>query len=298
MRDFEKITALIGNFAERRYLCGVIPVAAGNGNIDGSLSKGGRCHANPERRATIFSMNYIFDTALACRYGVDEAIMLQNIIFWVAKNKANGAEEHDGRVWTYNSATAFAKLFPFWSAGQIRRILKSLVEQGAVVTGDYNEDRRNRSLWYALSDDLSYLADAISENGNCISRNQQMQLPETRNEYTNIKANIKEDTLFSLRSKSVKRTSEKLCLFVDSKFYDPQVFAAEFSAPEFAGIDLGFYFYQIRDWSSAGGKKKHDWIATARNWIRSDIQSGKVKRLSNGEDIIREYMEDSKQWKI
>lgn len=224
--------------------------------------------------------------------------MLQNIIFWIAKNKANGAEEHDGRVWTYNSAAAFAKLFPFWSAGQVRRILKSLVEQGAVVTGDYNEDRRNRSLWYALSDDLSYLADAISENGNCISRNQQMQFSETRNEYTNIKANIKEDSLLSLRSKSVKRTNEKLCLFVDSKFYDPQAFAAEFSDPEFAGIDIGFYFYQIRDWSSAGSKKKHDWIATARNWIRSDIQAGKVKRLSNGKDIIREYMEDSKQWKI
>ena len=33
------------------------------------------------------------------------------------------------------------------------------------------------------------------------------------------------------------------------------------------------------DWSNSGGNKKRDWIATTRNWIRSDAEKGKVHRL-------------------
>ena len=58
-------------------------------------------------------MTYSFDIEIAQEIGVDEAIMLQNIIFWLVKNKANGTNHYDGRYWTYNSHKALESFFLF-----------------------------------------------------------------------------------------------------------------------------------------------------------------------------------------
>ena len=49
-------------------------------------------------------MNYSFNTQHAVQYGLDEAVMLHNLLFWLARNRANGSNINDGKVWTYNSA--------------------------------------------------------------------------------------------------------------------------------------------------------------------------------------------------
>jgi len=43
-------------------------------------------------------INYSFNIAVAKEYGVNEAIMVNNIVYWVIKNKANGKNCHDGRT--------------------------------------------------------------------------------------------------------------------------------------------------------------------------------------------------------
>jgi len=68
------------------------------------------------------------------------------------KPRANGRNFHDGRYWTYNSKKALARLFPFWTERQLDRIIASCKEQGAVLTGNYNQDGRDRTIWYAVSD--------------------------------------------------------------------------------------------------------------------------------------------------
>ena len=52
-------------------------------------------------------MNYIFDVEVAREYGVNEAIFISNLQFWIAKNKANGIHYHGNRTWTYNSNKAY-----------------------------------------------------------------------------------------------------------------------------------------------------------------------------------------------
>lgn len=42
-------------------------------------------------------MQHYFDVRVAVEYGVTEAILLNNIFFWVEKNKANEQGFHDGR---------------------------------------------------------------------------------------------------------------------------------------------------------------------------------------------------------
>jgi hypothetical protein len=99
------------------------------------------------------SFEHHFKVRDAKRYGVIEAILLYNITFWIAKNKANGKHFHKGRTWTYNSCKAFADLFPYLSVSQVKRALASLVEQGAILKDNFNKRHYDRTNWYALADE-------------------------------------------------------------------------------------------------------------------------------------------------
>lgn len=118
-------------------------------------------------------MNYSFNTQHAVQYGLDEAVMLHNLLFWLAKNKANGSNIHDGKAWTYNSASAFTELFPFWKERKIARILVSLEEQGAIESGCYNKAGYDRKKWYS-----SPLLEPLVKTDLSISQNCPMHLSE------------------------------------------------------------------------------------------------------------------------
>lgn len=108
-------------------------------------------------------MNYSFSIEHAQQYGVDEAIMLQNFLFWIRQNAANNRHQYDDRTWTYNSKKAFTKLFPFWSYDQVKGVLNSLIKQGILVTGNYNKFSFDRTLWYAFKDESLFLEDFKKE---------------------------------------------------------------------------------------------------------------------------------------
>ena len=44
-------------------------------------------------------MTHNFDTEIATEYGINEAILLNNIYYWVEYNKANEKNFHDGYYW-------------------------------------------------------------------------------------------------------------------------------------------------------------------------------------------------------
>ena len=52
---------------------------------------------------------YHFNVELAQRHGVNGAIFLHAMAFWIAKNQANGRHFHKGRTWTYNSLEALTQ---------------------------------------------------------------------------------------------------------------------------------------------------------------------------------------------
>lgn len=99
-------------------------------------------------------MDYSFNKEIAIKYGVEEAVFVHNLYWWLIKNEANGRHCYDGRTWTYNSKEAFTKLFPFWTEKQLRRIVKNLKENGVLHTANYNTNSFDRTLWYALSDEI------------------------------------------------------------------------------------------------------------------------------------------------
>ena len=69
---------------------------------------------------------HYFDIHIAELYGVNCAVILQNIWHWIKKNEANGTNYYDGNYWTYNSTKAFKELFPYLSQKQIETALKKL----------------------------------------------------------------------------------------------------------------------------------------------------------------------------
>lgn len=86
----------------------------------------------------------------AKKYGINKAILLFNIRFWLDKNKANDTNANDGYYWTYNSSTALAKLFPYMKAGSIKNWLKELENDGVLKSGNYNKVNYDRTKWYTI----------------------------------------------------------------------------------------------------------------------------------------------------
>ncbi len=96
-------------------------------------------------------MNHSFNVEIAAKYGMLEAVLFENISYWVEKNKANDVHFHDGCYWTYNSSRAFAEMFPYASSRTISRALHHLCDEGLVITGDYNNSPYDKTLWYTLT---------------------------------------------------------------------------------------------------------------------------------------------------
>lgn len=84
------------------------------------------------------------------KHGVEKAVILYNLRFWLEKNKANEKNLHDGYYWTYNSAKAFAALFPYYNASKIHRLLTQLENDGLVLSGNYNKAGYDRTKWYSM----------------------------------------------------------------------------------------------------------------------------------------------------
>jgi hypothetical protein len=97
-------------------------------------------------------LNHSFNIEVAAEFGVPEAIMIENMFFWIEKNRASDKHFYNNKHWTYNSVKAFEILFPYWTPKQIRGVLERLEASGAIEVGNYNKVAYDRTKWYALAD--------------------------------------------------------------------------------------------------------------------------------------------------
>lgn len=97
-------------------------------------------------------MLHHFDPDIAEAYGVNEAIILYNIAFWVDKNEKNENNFFEGRYWTYNSTKAYKKQFPYMSERTIQRVIKNLIDNGIILSGNFSSNLRDRTHYYTLTD--------------------------------------------------------------------------------------------------------------------------------------------------
>lgn len=92
---------------------------------------------------------------LAAAVGLNEAVMLQQIHYWVEINKDKGSKKHfkDGYYWTYNSYKQWQEQLPFWSISTINRIMLKLEQSGLVISENYNRWTNDHTKWYRIDYD-------------------------------------------------------------------------------------------------------------------------------------------------
>ncbi|GAB1534414.1 hypothetical protein ADMFC3_00450 [Geovibrio sp. ADMFC3] len=94
---------------------------------------------------------------LAQKIGLNEAILVQQLHFWLLRSK----NEKAGHRWVYNTYDDWLEQFPFWSKSTLRRTVEHLENKGIVVsTLEFNRDI-NKTKWYRL--DYSVLASITGE---------------------------------------------------------------------------------------------------------------------------------------
>jgi hypothetical protein len=108
------------------------------------------------------SRSFIVEHAM--EFGLPEAIMIHYFESWITSNRSRRINFHDGRTWSYNTAQALTEDFPFWSVPQIRRVLRSLLDQGILIRGNYNTRGGDQTLWYAFRDEARFLRPRPGKN--------------------------------------------------------------------------------------------------------------------------------------
>lgn len=108
----------------------------------------------------------ILQTRLAVLIGDRPAIALQQVHYWADRNEKMNKQTHfrDGRWWAYNTWREWQQSnFPFWTVSTIRRIFKTLEDNGLITT-QLHEDR-NSGLWVTVNyDHLNALLEHKTES--------------------------------------------------------------------------------------------------------------------------------------
>lgn len=84
--------------------------------------------------------------------GLNEAIVVQQIHYWLNINEKAKKNIIDDKVWTFNTYEKWQKEnFDFWSVKTIKRIFESLEKKGILIKGRYNQKKYDRTLWVTLN---------------------------------------------------------------------------------------------------------------------------------------------------
>ncbi|TBL15326.1 hypothetical protein EYB35_07245 [Bacillus paranthracis] len=100
----------------------------------------------------------IFKPALAKEIGLNEAIVLQQVHYWLEKSN----HHYDGRKWVYNTSEKWNEQFSWWSLSTMKRLFKKLEDDGYLLTGNYNKKGFDRTKWYSI--DYKRLSHASCQN--------------------------------------------------------------------------------------------------------------------------------------
>jgi len=166
---------------------------------------------------------------LTSRIGLNEAIFLQQIHYWLNRSK----HFYDERSWVYNSVAEWVKQFPFWSENTIRRIVKNLEDEQLLVIGNYNRAKFDKTKWYSINyeklrllestNDIPNLGRRSTQNGQMDVPNLGKPIPETNTETTSeIKEYIVEivNYLNDVCGSSYRSTSKKTQTLIKTRLIE------------------------------------------------------------------------------
>lgn len=100
---------------------------------------------------------------LATLIGLNEAIILQQIHYWLCIKEKNNNDYINGHYWVYNTYEQWQEQFPFWSVSTIRRTITELKNKDLLIVDNHNTAGFDKTKWYTINyavlDRLSNLTD-------------------------------------------------------------------------------------------------------------------------------------------
>lgn len=226
-------------------------------------------------------MEHSFNIEFANQYGIEEAIIIKNMWFWIEKNKANEKHFYEGKYWTYNSAKAFLGLFPYMTHSKIRRAIENLVEKDILVKGNFNKSSYDRTYWYSFSDNFEYrkwnmqkakmdseeMANGIEQNDTPIPDS----IPDSKLECT------WKNPSHPLKEKILEKKMSPLLRLDPPTPQECDDLVAKFTS---IGHDIQYAKKAVwnmveRMYNYNGIKKNKSFYLTCVNWINRDINDGK-----------------------
>lgn len=132
----------------------------------------------------------VIDKKLAKIIGLNQAMILQQVHYWLELNKKNKINLHEGRHWTYNTINEWQEEFPFWSKETVKRAFNKLRDLGIIQVGNFNVYKMDRTLWYTIDyDKLNEYIRSNSLDGDVENESMEKDfmspaIPETSSETT------------------------------------------------------------------------------------------------------------------
>ena len=122
----------------------------------------------------------IIDPVLAEEIGLNEALVLQQVNYWL---HSKAAKQIDGHLWIYNTYENWRKdNFPFWSIATIKRVFSHLEEKGLLLTANYNRRGFDKTKWYSIDEDkLNKIMEATTSDEIELSKDENKR-PSNENE--------------------------------------------------------------------------------------------------------------------
>ncbi len=220
------------------------------------------------------SESHIFLIDDAVKYGVEKAVILQNIRFWLEKVRANDKDshKHDGYYWTYNSARAFAELFPYFSERKVQRLLTQLEDDGVIMSGNYNKMAYDRTKWYSMPE-FSICQNCQMEGSKMVNG-----ITESVQPIPNVIPNVISNVISNNIIEGSKKPKPRKTDFVEFDFTDKQ----KAKCSEY-GIDINSLLEGFKDYAAANGKQYVDWSRAFNTWINNHITWNKLKPVNQSQ---------------
>lgn len=107
---------------------------------------------------------------------LNEAVILNQLNYWIEINKKADKNFYDDRYWVFNTYQTWKETdFDFWSTDTIRRTLTRLENKGIVLTANYNKLKLDKTKWYTIDykklqeriDKYVEKQNAIKDNADC-----------------------------------------------------------------------------------------------------------------------------------
>lgn len=205
---------------------------------------------------------------LATEIGLNEAIILQQMHYWI--NKSNHI--HDNKRWIYNSYKEWEQHFPFWSNATIRRTISSLEKQELVLVGNYNKAGFDKTKWYSINySTLEGVSKRVAQNeqtscskrANAVTQNEQTNTrdyTENTSDSRHTQSNIYEYITKELENIQNSMQFEKLSYEIDLvKDIEIVKIAADYTKQKQKGIN--YLITVLKNWNNEGVDTKEKALA-------------------------------------